>query len=331
QEARVRRSSFLIRDPALTRYLQDIVCKLGGEHCSDVRIQVVRTPQFNASMGPNGLLQVWSGLLLRVDNEAQLAAVLGHELGHYLERHTLERLRDMKSKSALAAFLGVFGLVGAVASLGVVASAYSFTRDQEQRADRIGSWLMRRAGYDAAQAAQVWDNLLGELKVTGGEDAGRRSAMFAMHPPPEHRRDELMTLAGNAGGNLGREALASAIAAHRFGWLMEEVRRGQFEESLVLFNRLLLQNPSDAGLLFARGEVYRLRNVADDLAKAEDDLLAATAASDAPADAFRSLGLVHKRKMDKPAAATAFERYLALAPDAGDAGLIKSYLSELRP
>ena len=55
---------------------------------------LVRTPYFNASMAPNGMMQVWSGLLLRVDNEAQLAAVLGHEIGHYLARHSVERLRD---------------------------------------------------------------------------------------------------------------------------------------------------------------------------------------------------------------------------------------------
>ncbi|HVE54757.1 MAG TPA: M48 family metalloprotease, partial [Ramlibacter sp.] len=84
EETRLRRSPLVVRDEALTKYLRDLVCSLGGEHCTDVRVHVVRTAQFNASMAPNGSMQVWSGLLLRVDNEAQLAAVLGHELGHYL-------------------------------------------------------------------------------------------------------------------------------------------------------------------------------------------------------------------------------------------------------
>ena len=69
------------------------------------QVHLVRTPLFNASMAPNGMMQVWTGLLLRVDDEAQLAAVLGHEFGHYLARHSTERLRDAKSRSAFGAFL----------------------------------------------------------------------------------------------------------------------------------------------------------------------------------------------------------------------------------
>ena len=91
EETRLRRSPFRMRDEALARYLQEVVCRLGGDHCPDMRVYAVRTPYFNASMAPNGMMQVWSGLLLRMDNEAQLAAVLGHEIGHFLQRHSVER------------------------------------------------------------------------------------------------------------------------------------------------------------------------------------------------------------------------------------------------
>ena len=81
-------------DLKLHAYVEDIACRLGASHCPDIRVHIVRTPWFNASMAPNGMMQVWSGLLLRADNEAQLAAVLGHEIGHYISRHSVERLRD---------------------------------------------------------------------------------------------------------------------------------------------------------------------------------------------------------------------------------------------
>ena len=71
----------------------------------------------------------------RVDNEAQLAAVIGHEIGHYLERHSLERLRDMKSRAAFGQFIGMFGAVGALAQLGVLAGAFAFSREHETRAE----------------------------------------------------------------------------------------------------------------------------------------------------------------------------------------------------
>ncbi|MEY4652663.1 MAG: hypothetical protein RI884_1244 [Pseudomonadota bacterium] len=330
EEQRLRRSPFVLRDPALVRYLQDLVCRLGGEHCADVRVHVVSNAQFNATMAPNGMMQVWSGLLLRMDNEAQLAAVLGHELAHYLERHSLERLRDTRNRAAFAQVIGLFGVAGAVAQMGITAGMFSFTREQETRADRLGMALMQRTGYDGAQAAQVWDNLLGEMRVTDGEDAGTRNPLLATHPAAANRRDDLLRLAGSRGGEAGAPALALAIAGHRFEWLVAEVRRGQYEQSLVLLDRLLARAPGDASARFARGEVYRLREAPGDLERAGQDLAQVTATPQAPATAFRSLGLLRRRQGDAPAAAAAFERYLALDPQAGDAGLIRSYVSELR-
>ncbi|MDB5857663.1 MAG: hypothetical protein JWQ76_1352, partial [Ramlibacter sp.] len=110
-----------------------------------------------------------------------------------------------------------------------------------------------------------------------------------------------------------------------------EVKRGQYEESLVLFDRLLSRNGSDVEVLYARGEVYRLRGDKDDLQRSVDDLARATAAEKAPVEAFRSLGLAEKQRLNAPAAARAFEKYLALSPTAPDAGLVREYLAELKP
>lgn len=331
EETRLRRSPFLVRDAALIRYLQEITCALASEHCPDVRVHLVRTPLFNANMAPNGMMQIWTGLLLRVENEAQLVAVLGHEIGHYLERHSLERLRDAKNRAAFAQFLGLFGAVGALGQLGMLAGAFSFSREQEARADRLGMRLMLRAGYDGRQAALVWDNLLAELRVTGGDDVGKRSPMLATHPPVESRRDELLALAGDAPGRTGAQAFRDIVAPHRLSWLMDEIRRGQYEESLALLHRLAGNSPRDAELLFARGEVYRLRNDAGDARKSIEDLQQAVDLGRPPALAFRSLGLVHKQMGESAQARGAFEKYLAELPDAADSGLIRHYVTELTP
>ena len=331
EEAKLRRSSFAVRDATLGAYLQQLACRLAGNHCADLRVHIVRSPHFNATMAPNGMMQVWTGLLLRVENEAQLAAVLGHEIGHYIERHTVERLRDLKSRAAFGQFMAMFGLVGVIAQIGVLASAFAFSREQETRADQIGMRLMQRAGFDGAQAAAVWDNLLGELKIRGGEEVGTRSLMLATHPPAANRRDELLRLAGSQRGSTGSEEFELAIAPHRFHWLQDEVRRGQWDESLVLFDRMLARRPDDAQVLFARGEVFRLREGEGDAARALADLSRATSQDRPPAEAFRALGLTHKRQSDAPAAVQAFEKYLLLSPEAGDAGLIKTYLTELKP
>lgn len=332
EEARLRRSPLAIRDPALGKYLGGVTCRLTDGHCPDIRVHVMRTPMFNASMAPNGMMQVWSGLLLRVENEAQLAAVIGHEMGHYLERHQLEQLRDAKNKAVLAQFVGLIGgVAGAVGKIGILASMFAFSREHEARADRAGMRLMKQAGYDGRQAAQVWDNLLGELKITGGDNVGERSAMFATHPPVGNRRDDLLKLAGDSGGSTNDAEYRRVIAPLRLGWLQDEVKRGQYEESLVLFDRLLGRSKEDAEILYARGEVYRLRGEKQDLDRSVDDLVRATAAPEAPVDAYRSLGLAEKQRSNASAAVAAFDKYLSLAPDAPDAGMVKAYLSELRP
>jgi beta-barrel assembly-enhancing protease len=331
EEAKLRRSPLAIRDAALGKYLTDLTCRLADGHCPDIRVHVMRTPHFNASMAPNGMMQVWSGLLLRVENEAQLAAIIGHEMGHYLERHQLEQLRDAKNKAVLAQMVGlVGGVAGAVGKIGILASMFAFSREHETRADLAGMRLMKEAGYDGRQAAQVWDNLLGELKITGGENVGERNAMFATHPPVGNRRNELLKLAGEGAGTTGTSEYQRMIAPLRFGWIEDEIKRGQFEESVVLFDRLLAAKPADSEVLYARGEIYRLRGDAEDLPRSLDDLTRAAASEKPPSETFRSLGLVHKQRGDAPAAAQAFEKYLAMVPDAPDAGLLKAYLSELK-
>ena len=329
EETRLRRSPFAIRDAALREYVQGIACRLSAEHCPDVRVHAVRTPFFNASMAPNGMMQVWSGLLLRMENEAQLAAVLGHEIGHYLQRHTLDRLRDAKAKSAFATFMAAFGVVGLVGQLATLASAFAFTRDQEREADSIGLTLMRDAGYDPRECSKVWDNLRAEAAAAPGADEVRSNPMFATHPPSDERSRTLATLAASDGGGfVGEAEYAARLAPLRFGLLEDEIKRGQYDETLVLLTRLLGRAPEQPELLYFRGEAYRLRGKDGDLDAALVDLGKASALDKAPAQLHRSLGYIHQRLGRTAEAGTAFSRYLELAPDAPDAGLIRSYVPE---
>jgi len=331
EEQRVRRSPLTIHDKAFSQYLQDLVCNLAGDFCPDVRVYPVRVPHFNAMMAPNGMMIVWSGLMLRAENEAQLAAVLGHELGHYMERHTIEQLRAQEQHALLSTMVGLVGGVGTfVGQIGLSASLMAFSREHEGRADRIGVRLMQHAGYDAREAASVWDNLLQEMKVTEGKDAGKSGDIFDTHPTSAGRRDELLALAGSGGGDTGAERYRKAIAPLRLGWIHDEIKRGQYEESLVMFNRMLLRDAEDAEALYARGEVYRLREDSGDSERALADLDRASRLRQPPVETFRSLGLIQQQRNNPLAAAQAFQSYLAQAPEAADAAMVRSYLTELK-
>jgi len=336
EETRLRRSPLVMRDGGLREYLKGVVCRLGASHCPDVRVYPVRTPWFNASMAPNGMMQVWSGLLLRVDNEAQLAAVLGHEMGHYLQRHSVEQLRDARSRSAFGQILGVaLGGVGVLAQLALLAGAAAYSRDHERQADVIGLELMRQSGYDPREAALVWRNLRAELSAGAGGDPSRRSVLFASHPPSEEREqnlqrmsDSLTSGAATKGFANGQEAFAQAMEPYVFDLMDDELRRGQYDETIVLMDRWVARDSQRADSLYTRGEARRLRAQAGDAELALKDLQAATQAprGKGQVPAWRSLGYLHQQGGAGELARLAFERYLALAPQAPDAAMIQIYL-----
>jgi predicted Zn-dependent protease len=330
EETKLRRSSFVVRDAAWRDYVSELACRLSGEHCTDMRVYTVRTPLFNASMAPNGMMQVWTGLLLRMENEAQLAAVIGHEIGHYLQRHSVERLRDARAKSAFATLMAPLGLIGLVGQMGAIASLLAFSREHENEADRIGIALMKKAALDTREASKVWANVRAELAAGPGGDPAQRSVMMATHPGIAERQGELEKLAEGASGDSGEARYLERIEPLLWGLAEDELKRAQYDESIVLFTRLADKRAQRGDLRWFRGEARRLRAQGDDVALAMADFEAALALDKPPAQAHRSLAFVHRDQGRKPEAAAAFKKYLDAAPAASDAGLVQSYLSELQ-
>lgn len=326
-EIQLRRNPFRIKDKDLQSYIQDIACQLGGDHCPDIRVYIMHTPWFNANMSPNGMMQVWSGLLLRADNEAQLAAVLGHEIGHYLAKDSVEGLRDLKTKSAFAQFVAPFGLVGAVGQLAITASAFGYSRDQERKADMVGAQLMLNAGYNPAEASKIWSNLLLELKAKPDGDPTKSSLLFATHPSTEERLENLNRFAEqHPGGELKEKEYTEKIAPYLRGWLADEVKRGQHEESLALLNRKVEMYPENSEYLFSRGEVFRMRANTTDFDSALKDYQTAAENKNSPPETYRGIGMIYRLRHENDKANEYFAKYLQLSPDCSDSLMIKSYM-----
>ena len=113
-EEEIAGSNLLIKDPPLTTYLRDLIGKVGGPAARDMRIYLARIPDFNAVMFPTGFTVIFSGLLLRMRNEAQLAGVIAHESGHFLRKHQIRQWRDMRRKTDIFSILAVgTGVAGA--------------------------------------------------------------------------------------------------------------------------------------------------------------------------------------------------------------------------
>src|SRR2546421_3540749 len=346
-ERQMRTAAGVVRDRAINEYVRGIVCRLAGPHCEGVRVYIVRNPEFNASMAPNGMLQVWTGLLLRTANEAQLAYVLGHEVAHYVRRHSLQQMRDVQSKTAFLQVIGmvvgtaggVAGGAGAIAAapvqlgvqLATLGSAYAFSRDAEREADEVGFELMLRAGYEPSEAPAAWQRLIAEREASG---KGRPTIFFATHPPTEERVDRLRTLAGSATATpgearIGREDYLAQIGPLRSVLLRDEIHRREFAATEVLLRHLAADGVRLGEVHFFRGEMYRLRGGKDDLAKAVDAYRNALEFDDAPAETHRGLGIVLVRSGDRATARAALVRYLEQRPGAEDREMIKAQIADL--
>lgn len=336
-ERQMRTSAFVVRDPALNDYVHGVLCKVtGAEGCGALRLYLVRTPEFNASMAPTGMTIVNTGLLLRVRDEAQLAAILGHEYTHYTHRHSLQGFRDAKKKTKLMSWLSVVPVGGyaaaaalSVAQLGMLGSYFSFSRGMESEADAGSIPLMAGAGYDPHEASRIWEQLRAEQDATAAarhrksrKDAG---GLFATHPPSAERLAALKVLADKQALPAAPDKGAARYRAALRPWwpqlVDDQIKLNDFGATDFLLGKLA-EDGWTSDLLYARGELYRARGRPDDLVQAAGFYRSATAAPDAPAEAWRGLGLVELRQDHAAAGQAALATYLARKPGAADKSMI---------
>jgi beta-barrel assembly-enhancing protease len=351
-EIDAKRAGQLITNPALNAYVNGIRCKVATEYCGDTRVYLMTRPAFNASMAPNGYMEVWSGLLLRAENEAQVAFVIAHETGHFQENHSIEAWRNVRSRSnwamALSIVAGAAGApsyVGDLIYLGAIASVFGFSRENETQADAIGFQRAVAAGYDPAQGGELWRLLIGESAASEFPDIRRRearSSIFNTHPVSLVRastldsmsRQAIATQTANANSTktwvVGRETHRAAIRPFLGTWLRDELRRRDYGQTVELLNRLKLQKTDMGILTFYEAELYRLRRKEGDLDRALAAYQTATTFPDAPADAWRELADGLWRVGKKAEAIAALETYIAKAPDASDKALVTARLTRMR-
>lgn len=337
-EKSVRESGKVVTDPALNSYVKGIICKLEPEYCDDIRLYIVKTAGMNAMMAPHGAMYVWTGTFLRLENEAQLASLLGHELAHYRLRHSVQRWRETRATLDGLAFFAVatagVGLLP-LAGAGILVAEdniTSFSRENEREADAIGFDSMVSAGYDPKEAAKIWALSVKEKEAS---NLKRRSFFGATHPQSAERAETLRQKAGGIveGSDsfvVGRERYIAEIRPFRRAWLEQEVKYSDFGRGLVVVDHMLEKDPDAGDLFFAKGEILRRRDSDGDLEKAVEAYQRALSTNDSPIETYRSLGLAQWSLDRKKDAAEAFEGYLIRNPEASDHLIIKSYIEQLQ-
>ena len=198
--AQVRKQMTVINDPVLTAYVNKVGSRLvssqeAQESGFPFTFEVVSDPSINAFALPGGHMFIHTGLLKSVDNEAQLAGVMGHEMSHVILRHgtnQASKANMIELPVALAAQMaGKGSMMGQLATLGIGLGANSvllkFSRSAESQADLMGSHLMAESGYDPMEMAHFF-NKLGALTNSAGKGVSGNVAQFMSdHPNPDNR------------------------------------------------------------------------------------------------------------------------------------------------
>jgi predicted Zn-dependent protease len=340
-EEEISGSNLLITDPKITGYLQNLIGTVGGPAAKDFRIYFARIPDFNAMMFPTGFAVVFSGLLLRMRNEAQLAGVIAHESGHFLRSHMIRSWRDQRRKTdilAIGSMLAGIGGSGAgiylgdyvqLAELGAILSLFKYSREMEAEADAIGIKNMAAAGYPPVEMSNIWQQLIGEENASARYRGKHRNrgGLFDTHPSSDARMADLkmdaieLTVPGKVYEDYRGRYLAT-IGPIRPMLLDDQVKLNDPGASQFLIDKLALDG-WDGLLRFYEGEVWRLRNRPGDDVRAEQSYAAAVAYPDAPADAWRWHGNSLMKQGRPVEAKAAFQRYLKMKPDAPDAAWVR--------
>ena len=334
-EEQLKTSGSRVKDKNLDKYLKDLLCTL-TVYCKDIRVYVLDIPYFNAFMAPNGMMVVWTGLLLRAENEAQLSAVIGHEAGHYIRRHSLKAWLDAKARTDLMALLSIGLAVGGVPGGGDIFNITQLlqagimakhSRDNEREADEIGLDALIKAGYDPDEAPKVWENIIKEMEL--GENK-KPPAFLASHPNPKERIKNLEQQTkrySKIERKKNKENLKKIIQPYLKKWIRNEIRvNNKIEQTEFVFSKVFNDTNNLYLLKFYQGEIYRLKKDEEKNKKAIKLYRDSIKENKDFPDVYRELGLLLLKENKNNEAKEKLKKYVDLAPNAKDVEIVKSYI-----
>lgn len=199
----VEQEEKVLNDSLVQNYVNQVGHKIAG--ISDrkelpFQFKVLDSKEINAFACPGGYIYVYSGLLKILDDEAELAGVISHEISHVVARHGVKRLQQVLGVQVLLSI--AFGSSSQVSKdvvstgIGVILQGYS--RENEFEADQFGTYYLEKAGYNP----NGMKNLLGKLDKLSGKESTYFEKLAASHPPTKER----MAKVENQISGFGKEA-----------------------------------------------------------------------------------------------------------------------------
>jgi predicted Zn-dependent protease len=340
EQALLEGSGIIYRDPALEAYLHQIAEKLQPVEVREkynFRIRLLRDPYLNAFAFPNGVIYLHTGILSRLDNEAQLAALLAHEMTHCTHRHALRAFSGLKNENNLV--LSLKQTVARIASTGDLLNLFGKTASMaaingyaqyfETEADVVGLQLMAKAGYDPGEALRLFEHLKQELETENLEEP----FFFATHPQLQKRIENCKAFLAKlkqpvAQGIRNKEVFLDKTYQVLLYNASLDLKAGRFRAALRGTEKYLTIRRDDSKAYFLVGEILRQRGEAEDEFRAKVFYEKAIALDPLYPDPYKGIGLIYFKEGDWTLAKRSFESSLALSPHMQDRPYIQGYLQE---
>jgi predicted Zn-dependent protease len=223
----------LYGDSAVAHYVDSIGQKLGSvSHLPTLgwHFRVLDSPVVNAFAIPGGYIYITRGILAYLNSEAQLAGVLGHEIGHVTARHSAQQITRSEIAGvgllAGAVFVGALRPYTGLASQGLGLLFLKYSRDNETQADELGVGYATRAGYDPREIPSTY-SMLKRVAERQGSDL---PSFYSTHPDPGDReiRTSQLAQAAVAGGRRDLRIDAPRYRARIEGLIYGDDPRGGF-------------------------------------------------------------------------------------------------------
>jgi predicted Zn-dependent protease len=342
EQKALNRSGIIYRDEELEAYLNGIAKKLQPPEVYahiPFKVRVIKNHLLNAFAFPDGAIYIHTGILARMDNEAQLATLLAHEMTHATHRHLIEQFREIKNKTAFLATIQIatagLGAYGSLATLlgtiGTIAAVTGYSREHEAEADSEGFKLIAEAGYDPKEAPKLFMHLKKELE----EEKRKEPFFFGTHPKIVERLEnyEILLKAKSQeerGGIQNTEIFLRKTCTVILDNARDDLKAGRFEIAERGVEKYLKIKSESAEAYCLLGDIRRQRGEGNDVETAKEYYQKAISINSSFPESYKGIGLIHYKRGEKTPAKKALEFYLSLSPQAVDRAYIEEYIHQCK-
>jgi beta-barrel assembly-enhancing protease len=251
------RQSLLYGEPRVVELIARVGRSLAPAPTDDYieyRFFVLRDPSPNAFALPNGDIYIHTGMLARLTDTAQLAAILGHEINHVAGHHGIVQFRSTNKKIVASMVLtGVFGGIGSVISTGLAASMYGFSRELEQEADDHAVGLLLASPYEPQALPEIYGILARDYEGI----TPRIATIWSTHPQLEARAARTREqVAGAPSGERETDAFDAVVFPVRTMTIRDYIQDDYPRTAMALAENLAARYPEQPELAQLTGDAW---------------------------------------------------------------------------